>query len=410
MERTLNIHDYTYDLPAERIALFPPSKREDSRLLVYDRGQITHSRFHSLTEHLPPDSLLFFNDTKVIPARLHFQKETGAVIEIFLLHPVQPSTLLLEAMQTHGACSWQCTIGNLKRWTEGTVLTKKIRSKEQEARSEELILRASLIDRDKGTVSFSWEGEWSFAEIISRSGETPLPPYLKREAEASDRERYQTVYAHYEGAVAAPTAGLHFTPEIMDTLRRKNIQTDFLTLHVSAGTFQPVKVERAAEHIMHHEQIVIRRDTILQLLQTDKFIIPVGTTSMRTLESLYWYGVKLLADPGAAFVIGQRDPYTSSDALPSKKEALAAVLQHMDAHQKDTLAGETSIYIMPGYTFRICQALITNFHQPGSTLILLVAAFIGEDWKKIYAEALEKGYRFLSYGDSSLLIPLHKDH
>jgi S-adenosylmethionine:tRNA ribosyltransferase-isomerase len=400
MERTLNIRDYTYDLPADRIALFPPAKREDSKLLVYDRGQITHSRFYCLTEYLPPNSLLFFNDTKVIPARLHFQKETGAVIEIFLLHPVQPSTLLLEAMQAHGTCSWQCTIGNLKRWTEGTLLTKRI---------GDITLHASLTDREKGTVLFTWDGDRSFAEIISRSGETPLPPYLKREAEASDKERYQTVYAHYEGAVAAPTAGLHFTPEIMDTLRRKNIQMDFLTLHVSAGTFQPVKVEDATEHIMHHEQIVIHRDTIVQLLQTDKFIIPVGTTSMRTLESLYWYGVKLVADPGAAFVIGQRDPYTSS-ALPSKKEALTAVLQHLDAHQKDTLAGETSIYIMPGYSFRICQALITNFHQPGSTLILLVAAFIGEDWKKIYAEALAGRYRFLSYGDSSLLIPLHNDH
>lgn len=394
MERTLNIRDYTYDLPADRIALFPLEKRDDSKLLVYDRGVIAHSRFHSLADHLPSNSLLFFNDTRVIPARLHFQKETGAEIEIFLLHPVLPSPLLLEAMQATGTCSWQCTIGNLKRWTEGTILVKKI---------DGITLRASLIDREKNMISFSWDGGQSFAEIISRSGETPLPPYLKRDAEASDKERYQTVYAHYEGAVAAPTAGLHFTPEILDKLKQKNIGTDFLTLHVSAGTFQPVKTERADEHIMHREQVVVNRANILHLLEENKFIIPVGTTSMRTLESLYWYGVKLLDDPTASFVITQHEPYQHTRALPSRMEAFRAVLQCMDAVETDTITGETSIFIMPGYTFRVCQALITNFHQPGSTLILLVAAFVGEDWKKIYEAAMKEGYRFLSYGDSSLL-------
>lgn len=396
MERTLNIRDYTYDLPADRIALFPLEKRDDSKLLVYDHGQITHHRFHSLTDHLPPNSLLFFNDTRVIPARLHFQKETGAEIEIFLLHPVLPSPLLLEAMQATGTCSWQCTIGNLKRWTEGTVLVKKI---------DDSTLRASLTDREKSIVAFSWDGGQSFAEIITRSGETPLPPYLKRDAEASDKERYQTVYAHYEGAVAAPTAGLHFTPEILDTLKQKNIKTDFLTLHVSAGTFQPVKTALADEHVMHREQIIVNRANLLHLLEENKVIIPVGTTSMRTLESLYWYGVKLLADPNASFVITQHEPYQDNRALPSRTEAFRAVLQRMNTAGTDTITGETSIYIMPGYTFRVCQALITNFHQPGSTLILLVAAFVGEDWKKIYEAAMKEGYRFLSYGDSSLLFP-----
>ncbi|MBA4055128.1 MAG: S-adenosylmethionine tRNA ribosyltransferase [Marivirga sp.] len=394
----LNIDDYTYDLPPERIASYPLDKRDESKLLVYDNGQIVHERFKSIASHLPDDTLLFFNDTKVIPARLHFSKETGAVIEIFLLHPVSPSPLLMEAMQTEETCSWLCTIGNVKRWKEGTSLTKRIYDGN---------LEATLQNKDEGLVRFKWDTGHTFAEIVNFAGETPLPPYLNRKAENSDRERYQTIYSHYEGAVAAPTAGLHFTPEVFQALEQKKIMIDFLTLHVSAGTFQPVKVKDATEHPMHNEQIVVNRKNIENLL-LNKFIIPVGTTSMRTLESLYWYGTKLLKDPEAAFTISQNDPYVVTGTLPPREEALHAVLDLMDKKRNDIITGETSIYILPGYTFRVCQGLITNFHQPGSTLILLVAAFIGNDWKKVYDNALMNQYRFLSYGDSSLLLPASK--
>jgi len=392
----LNIQDYTYDLPHDRIAIYPLPNRDESKLLVYRQGQITHETFRSLPDYLPADTLLCFNNTRVIPARLHFRKDTGAGIEIFLLTPEPPHALLTDAMQTHGTVRWKCTIGNVKKWTDGLVLEKTLPT---------LTLRATLIDRAEGIVEFTWPATASFAEVVTAAGETPLPPYLKRDAEVTDRERYQTVYSHHEGAVAAPTAGLHFTDHVFQALKAKGIQTEFLTLHVSAGTFQPVKVQNAREHTMHNEQIVIRRDNIDTLLRGNRFIVPVGTTSMRTLESLYWYGVKLLKDPEAAFIIEQTDPYTHTAPLPDAPTALHAVKQYMDRHNLDLLTGETSIYIMPGYTFRLCRALITNFHQPASTLILLVAALIGPDWKQVYNEAMTNGYRFLSYGDSSLLIP-----
>ncbi|HEY9047636.1 MAG TPA: S-adenosylmethionine:tRNA ribosyltransferase-isomerase [Ohtaekwangia sp.] len=393
--KELNINDFTYDLPADRIALYPLDKRDQSKLLVYRKGTILHQQFSSLTDFIPANATLFFNDTKVIPARLHFTKDTGATIEVFLLHPVAPSTLLVEAMQTQDTCTWKCTIGNLKRWTEGSSLKKNI---------DPFTVTASLLNREEGIVEFQWTPGVSFAEIISRSGETPLPPYLKRKAEASDRDRYQTVYAHYEGAVAAPTAGLHFTSNVLQALKAKGIETDYLTLHVSAGTFQPVKVQNAVEHPMHTEQVLVSRSNLENLMK-NRFIIPVGTTSMRTLESIYWFGVKLMTNPDAVFSIQQNDPYIAYTSLPSAIESLEHVLRYLDRKQLDILTGETSIYIMPGYTFRICRGLVTNFHQPGSTLILLVAALVGDDWKSIYSEALANGYRFLSYGDSSLLLP-----
>lgn len=395
MKKDLNINDYTYPLPQERIALYPLEKRDHSRLLVYDHGDIRHEQFFSLPDFLPSNAFLFFNDTRVIPARLYFQKETGAEIEIFLLHPVHPSPLLVEAMQAQHSCTWQCTIGNLKRWTEGKKLTREFSG---------IRLEAELLERSQGIIRFQWDGDRSFAEIISLTGETPLPPYLKRKAESSDRERYQTIYSHYEGAVAAPTAGLHFTDQIFQLLGKKQVRTDFVTLHVSAGTFQPVKTERAADHVMHREQIVVSRKNVANLLQENAFIIPVGTTSLRTLESLYWFGVKLLQDKSAAFTIAQEDPYTLTSSV-TVQEAIGAVAAYMDRQGMDTLIGETALYIMPGYTFRVCKGLITNFHQPGSTLILLVAAFIGENWRRVYEEALQNNYRFLSYGDSSLLLP-----
>ena len=390
----IDVNDYTYDLPQERIAQYPLAQRDQSKLLVYDRGTIHDEQFTNLDEHLPAGSSLFFNQTKVIPARLLFQKETGAVIEIFLLAPLTPSPLLLEAIQASKTCSWKCAIGNLKRWTNNTSLSIKI---------GEINLEATLEEPQENVVRFTWTGEFTFGEILQRIGNTPLPPYLKRSAEELDKERYQTIYSAHEGAVAAPTAGLHFTRAVFDSLKKKNISTDFVTLHVSAGTFLPIKVKNALEHSMHEEQVVISRENIENLLKATN-VVAVGTTSLRTLESLYWYGVKLIQDPTSIFRISQLYPYTQNE-LPAAASALSAVLKHMDETNKNSITGETSIYIVPGYTFRVCQSLITNFHQPGSTLILLVAAFIGEDWKKIYREALSKGYRFLSYGDSSLLIP-----
>jgi S-adenosylmethionine:tRNA ribosyltransferase-isomerase len=284
----------------------------------------------------------------------------------------------------------------LKRWTNGQKLIKEI---------ADISLEAVLIDREEGIVQFTWQQDFSFAEVIRLSGETPLPPYLKRKVEESDRSRYQTIYSLHEGAVAAPTAGLHFTEKVFNTLKNKNIEIDFVTLHVSAGTFQPVKTENAIEHSMHSEQIVINKRNIENLIKENKFIVPVGTTSMRTLESAYWYGAKLLLDEKAQFTISQKDPYEYPLQPPGKVEALQALITKMEKENQLSLIGNSSIYIYPGYQFRICDGIITNFHQPGSTLILLIAAFIGSDWRKIYKEALHNDYRFLSYGDSSFLIP-----
>jgi S-adenosylmethionine:tRNA ribosyltransferase-isomerase len=390
----LNIGDYTYLLPQEKIAIYPLPRRDSSKLLIYKEKKISHSTFLSLADHLPQNAFLFFNNTKVIPARLHFKKESGAVIEIFLLNPIKPSPLLTETMAATKGCSWQCTIGNLKKWPSGIPLDKKL---------GDTLLTAILIDRKEGIIAFEWKSGKTFAEVIHQVGETPLPPYIKRKAETGDTERYQTIYSHFEGAVAAPTAGLHFTDEVFDGLKEKNIGHDFLTLHVSAGTFQPVKAENAEDHVMHQEQIIVTRGNLLQLSAPGRFITAVGTTSMRTLESMYWFGAKLLRDPESAFNITQHDAYTIP--APSREESFAAVQDYMDRNGTDALVGETSIFIRPGYSFRVCKGLITNFHQPASTLILLVAAFVGEDWRKIYEEALTNDYRFLSYGDSSLLIP-----
>lgn len=391
----MNTNDYTYILPEDKIAIYPLPRRDTSKLLIYKKRQIFHSTFISLPYHLPDNAFLFFNNTKVIPARLHFKKDTGAEIEIFLLHPILPSLLLAETMRAVSSCTWQCTIGNLKRWPSGISLQTKIK---------DLTLDVSLIDRKQAIVEFRWNSAKTFAEVLHEAGETPLPPYIKRKADNSDSERYQTIYSHFDGAVAAPTAGLHFTSEVFGKLKAKNIRHDFLTLHVSAGTFQPIKTENADDHIMHEEQIIITRANLENLLDPGKLITAVGTTSMRTLESLYWFGAKLLLNPDSEFKISQYDAYTLPHQ-PLREEAITAVAEYMDRNQMENLIGETSIFIKPGYSFKICKALITNFHQPASTLILLVAAFVGEDWRKVYDEALRGGYRFLSYGDSSLLMP-----
>lgn len=395
MDETLDIRDYEYPLPPERIALFPLEERDQSKLLVYRKGEVHHQLFRDLASWIPENAILVFNNTRVIQARMRFQKESGAVIEVFLLNPVEPSPLLLQSMQATGSCTWKCTIGNLKRWKDGTQLVQQ---------AGNVTLYATLADRQKGEVRFSWDGDITFAEVISRAGNTPLPPYLKREPNEADRERYQTIYSKSEGAVAAPTAGLHFTDRVFSSLDAKNISRDFLTLHVSAGTFQPVKEQNALRHVMHREQIIVTADNIRNLLQRKGPVIPVGTTSMRTLESLYWFGVKLKQNAEADFEISQDDAYMLKGDL-TRKAALSLVLKRMEHLRMDTIAGDTAIFIRPGYQFRVCDALITNFHQPGSTLILLVAAFIGEDWRKVYDSALNNAYRFLSYGDSSLLIP-----
>ena len=397
MSEPILIQDYHYDLPGDRIAYFPLPDRDKSKLLVYSKGEITNAQFDSITKFIPENCFLFFNNTRVIPARLRFTKNTGATIEIFLLSPVKPSSILAETMEAKGYCSWSCTIGNVKRWKENSQLI----------RSEKGIsLSADLHNRADGIVEFSWTpNHLSFAEVISKAGVSPLPPYIKREANEDDLVRYQTIFAKHEGAVAAPTAGLHFTDTVLDTLKEKGIRHDYLTLHVSAGTFQPVKNENALEHQMHSEQIFITKENIENILLEDTFILPVGTTSMRTLESIYWYGVKLLKDPEAEFQIGQNDPYNKDLPMPTATEAIKAVQNAFLRKNLASMVGHTSIYIRPGYTFQICRGLITNFHLPGSTLILLVAALLGQDWKRVYETALKNNYRFLSYGDSSLLIP-----
>lgn len=393
MRDRIDISEYTYDLPADRIALHPLQKRDQSKLLVYDRGVIKHRNFSQIADFLEVNSLLVLNNTRVIPARLHFKKASGAVIEIFLLQPLAPSTLVQQAMVARGSATWKCTVGNVRRWNDGAVL--------QLATSRETIT-AKLIDRVQGIVEFTWAGSSTFAELIEAIGETPLPPYIKREVDADDRSRYQTVYARNEGAVAAPTAGLHLTDELLQELGRKNITPAWVTLHVGAGTFMPVKVENAVEHTMHEEQVIVTRELIERLLSKRK-IVAVGTTSVRVLESIYWFGCKLEKNRNAAFVIGQDDPYGEVEEIPVER-SLENVLECI-SHGLHGLHGSTSIYIRPGYRFHLCDALVTNFHQPGSTLMLLVAAFIGSDWKKVYREALDGGYRFLSYGDSSLLLP-----
>jgi len=394
----VKLSDYQYTLPDERIAKFPLAKRDESKLLHFEEDAINHYQFNDLPSLLPADSLLIFNNTKVIPARIFFLKPSGAKIEIFLLKPIQPTTAINEIMISQGPVIWETMIGNLKRWKEGETLKGELTQDGQL-----LILEAVLIDREKRLVSFSWTGNKAFCSIIEACGEVPLPPYLNRPAVAEDKPRYQTVYSKKEGAVAAPTAGLHFTPEILEKLQADGIKLDYLTLHVSAGTFQPIKEESVDQHPMHSEQVIATRSNIQNIINADHNIIAVGTTSMRSLESLYWFGVKLLEGDDKNFFIPKLYPYRGFQNLPTFKNSFEAILKHMETEGLEEITGSTEIFIMPGYEFRVCNGLVTNFHQPGSTLILLVAAFTKGAWKEIYNKALNGGYRFLSYGDSSLL-------
>ena len=383
----LKLEEFIYDLPEDRIAKHPPEKRGESKLLLYDKRAITHHQFDTISNLIPEGSLLVFNDTKVIPARIILHKDTGARIEIFLLEPVQPSQVHEEVMNATKSCAWKCLIGNAKKWKMYTSLSL-----------EAIGLHAKRTGENE--VTFEWGSELTFSDLLTEIGKIPLPPYIKREVDEEDTERYQTVYSKMKGAVAAPTAGLHFTKDILSKIESGGIHTDYLTLHVSAGTFQPIKADKIEEHPMHNEQIWISRSNIENLLSSNK-TIAVGTTSMRTLESLYWFGVKLL-NGTTDFFIRQTDPYEFEPV--KKNDALNAVLAHMDRNGLHKLGGQTEIYLYPGYDFKVCDGLVTNYHMPGSTLILLVAAFIGDDWKKVYEEALANGYQFLSYGDSSLLL------
>ena len=395
----IDLREYEYTLPEERIAKFPLEKRDQSKLLHYQNGKIEHFQFFNLPELLPSDTLLVYNDTKVIPARLIFQRESGAKIEIFLLSPVAPTTVIPEIMLAKFPVTWETMIGNAKKWKDGEILKGRVQMGEKE-----VILQARLVDRESKLVSFSWnDAEVAFVDLVEASGEIPLPPYLNRKPEKEDKDRYQTVYSKKEGAVAAPTAGLHFTEEVFDGLRRKGVQEAQVTLHVSAGTFQPIKVDNVLEHPMHSEQIQVTRETIEKLYLHSGTVIAVGTTSIRTLESLFWFGVKLIEEKGEEFFIPKLFAYDRRDKVPNKTESLKAILDWMDSRQLDSILGQTEIFIFPGYQYRMIQGLITNFHQPGSTLILLIATILGEDWKNVYQEALDQNYRFLSYGDSSLL-------
>lgn len=395
----IDLKAYEYTLPEQRIAKFPLEKRSDSKLLHYKEGEISHYHFFNVPDLLPIDTLLVYNDTKVIPARLIFQRETGARIEIFLLQPIAPSRVIPEIMLAKHPVTWETMIGNAKKWKDGEILKGKV-----QIGIKEVVLEATLQNRDEKLVEFSWnDPEIAFVDVVEASGEVPLPPYLNRKPINEDKNRYQTVYSDKEGAVAAPTAGLHFTSELIEKLELKGIQKTHVTLHVSAGTFQPIKAKVIAEHPMHSEQIILTRQTIEKLLNHNGNIVAVGTTSVRTLESLYWYGVKILEGKGEEFFIEKLIAYEVRESLPQVQDAMKAILNIMEAKACDTLVGSTEIFIFPGYKFKVITGLITNFHQPGSTLILLISTILGEDWKRVYQEALDTEYRFLSYGDSSLL-------
>ncbi|WP_279165927.1 S-adenosylmethionine:tRNA ribosyltransferase-isomerase [Phocaeicola coprophilus] len=405
MEETkhIKISDYNYPLPDERIAKFPLPVRDQSKLLVYRHGEVSETRFTSLPDYLEAGELMIFNNTKVIQARLHFRKETGALIEIFCLEPIQPNDYVLNFQQTSHA-AWLCMIGNLKKWKEGSL------HKEMNVKGHTITLTATR-GECRGTshwVDFTWDNpEITFADILEVFGELPIPPYLNRETQESDKETYQTVYSKIKGSVAAPTAGLHFTERVLQALRDKGVDLEEVTLHVGAGTFKPVKSEEIEGHEMHTEYISVNRQTIEKLIAHGGKTIAVGTTSVRTLESLYYIGVTIASHPDAGqeeLHVRQWQPYETHPTMTTV-ESLQQILDYMKRHELEALHTSTQIIIAPGYTYHIVQKMVTNFHQPQSTLLLLVSAFVKGDWRTIYDYALAHDFRFLSYGDSSLLIP-----
>lgn len=416
----IRIDDYNYDLPDERIAKFPLKERDHSKLLVYNKGALSDDVFYNLPQYLPKGALMVFNNTRVIQARMHFRKETGALIEVFLMEPAEPADYE-QMFQSTVKCSWLCMIGNLKKWKEGPL------KRDFEIKGQKLTLCATM-DRSKTTeksggtnywVDFEWDNpQINFADILDAVGELPIPPYLNRETEESDKVTYQTVYSKIKGSVAAPTAGLHFTDKVLADLDAHGIVRDEVTLHVGAGTFKPVKTEEIEGHKMHSEYIVVHRHTFEHLLEHDCKAIAVGTTSVRTLESLYYIGVKLLRNPNATeedLHVEQWEPYDLphdenglvlvNGKAVSVRESIQAILDYLNRDHLEALHTSTQIIIAPGYVYKIVKMLVTNFHQPKSTLLLLVSAFLKGDWRKVYDYALSHDFRFLSYGDSNLLMP-----
>ena len=451
--KDIQIKDYNYPLPDERIAKFPLAERDQSKLLVYDQGEISERQFRDLPSLLPEGSLLVMNNTRVIQARLFFYKETGARVEILVLEPAEPAEYQ-ENFARRGQTAWYCMVGGLKKWKQGSLRAKVeingeeieveaekkgVKSEERRVKNESNHLGDVVFSQEEGgnsnsslstlhsslnnsiLVSFSWPSRYTWSEILEAMGELPIPPYLNRRTEESDKRTYQTVYSKIEGSVAAPTAGLHFTERVLREIDRRGIDREEVTLHVGAGTFRPVKSEDIGGHDMHTEHIAVRRETIEKLIRHGGRAIAVGTTSVRTLESLYWMGLRVIRGEEEMHV-SQWEPYevmkseersvknknnsnSSFFTLHSSLDALKALLAYMDAHDLDVLHASTQIIIAPGYRYRIVERMITNFHQPQSTLLLLVSAFIGDDWRRVYDYALGHDFRFLSYGDSSLLIP-----
>lgn len=403
--RHISITDFNYPLPEEKIAAFPLAERDASKLLVYKNGIIAEDIYKNIAEHIPPGSLLVFNNTKVIQARILFQKPTGGVIEIFCLEPYEELTGYDVIMNKKGMVRWKCMIGGASKWKAGKLV------KELTKDEERLLVQAKLVERlpDAYVVELSWKpSHHSFAEVLDLFGDMPLPPYIKRKADTADKERYQTIYAKNEGSVAAPTAGLHFTQHVFNSFHKKNISSAYVTLHVGAGTFKPVKATILQGHEMHSEWIDVSVDTIQQLIAKLESIIAVGTTSLRTIESLYWMGVKTILQPAISLnelPIQQWEVYEAPlvEALWPASNALKSLLAWMMKNNISRLFTHTQILIAPGYKYKMAKAIITNFHQPQSTLLLLVAAAVGAEWKKIYNHALEHSFRFLSYGDGSIL-------
>lgn len=395
----IRIEDFTYELPDDRIAKYPLKYRDSSQLLSYKDGNIDKRSFSGISEFIPDDSLMIFNDTRVVPARLHFQRPTGAHIEIFCLEPVQPEEYVSMFAVT-GSCRWKCIVGNIKRWKNDTLT---LYNPMADRRIEEMGLKADLIERvgETSVIEFSWDIDAPFSQVLEVCGTVPIPPYLNRNTEDVDLERYQTLYARYRGSVAAPTAGLHFTENVLESIRKKGVVTDTVCLHVGAGTFLPVKSSLVAEHTMHREPFVVTLELLERLVERKGKVVAVGTTSVRTLESLYYAGVSCI-EKGRPEDVGQWDPYSREYDYPTD-EALKAIIGYLKDNGLKELKIGTRIIIVPGFRFRLVDILVTNFHQPQSTLLLLISAFVDGDWRRIYDYALANDFRFLSYGDSSIL-------
>lgn len=404
--KEIEIKDYDYALPAERIASFPLPKRDESKLLVYRNEKIEENTFRNISQYIPEDSILVFNDSKVVKARILVENSAGQKIEIFCLEPILPSREFQMAFAAVKKCKWLCMVGNAKKWKEDTIIHNFV----TKGKVVELRVRKSEPVNGVYEIEFEWNPfDMTFSEVLMRVGHIPLPPYIKRDDQKSDAERYQTVYANLEGSVAAPTAGLHFTEEVLEELKAKGVDEEFVTLHVGAGTFQPVKSEKIGEHNMHGEKFFVSKTLVEKILnRNDKKIIAAGTTTARTLESLYWLGLRLLENSSVKtdnLKVTQWEAYENNEAKKySASEAIQALADYMKFNEIDTLECETEIIISPGYKFRIIDGLITNFHQPKSTLLLLIAAFTNGKWKDIYDYAMKNDFRFLSYGDSSLIL------